>query len=206
MKKLAILAGALALGLGACGQNNGLNIGQGFSIGANLSSGSVNVKVVEVRDIKTNALRGYRSTYLLNEPLATFNALPQSVGFKIQSFTVEVLDNAGVRYAADQGKYQRSVSLVIKPGYTCALATATIDTCAPTDKQPANVATSLGSLTLVTDEIARTATGDCEAGTCPTLKLRVTFTGLDDAGRNQTVVSPDAVLAVRVTDITVVKE
>ncbi len=206
MKKLAILAGALALGLGACGQNNGLNIGQGFSIGANLSSGSVDVSIVEVQDTKTGAFKGYRSTYLLNEPVATFNALPQSVGFKIQTYTVEVIDNAGVRYAADQGKYLRSTSLVVKPGYTCASATATIDTCAPTDKQPANVATSLGSLTLVTDEIARTATGDCEAGSCPTLKLRVTFAGIDDAGRNQTIVASDADLAVRVTGRTVTKE
>ena len=205
MKMKTMMVGVLALGLAACNQG-GLNIGQGFGIDANLSGGSVKVAVTQVIDATTGAFKRYDSTYTLTEPTAIFNTSPQSVGLKLQGFTVEVLDNAGARYGDDQGKYQRSVSYVIQPGLICTTADTTLDSCAPTAKVASKVATSIGSLPLGTDRIAALITGDCETTGCPTLKLKVTFTGTDDAGRQQTLSVVSADLASSVTSVNVVKE
>ena len=205
MKMKGMMVGVVALGLAACNQG-GLNIGQGFSIDANLSGASVTVAVTQVVDAATGAFKRYDSTYTLTEPTAIFNASPQSVGLKVQGFTVEVLDNAGARYGDDQGKYQRSVSYVVQPGFTCATAATTLDNCAPSAKVASKVSTPIGSVPLVTDRIASLITSDCETTGCPTLKLKVTFTGTDDAGRSQTLTVASADLASSISSVAVVKE
>lgn len=207
MKRLMLTASVLVSGLAACGQNNGLTIGQGFGIDANLSGGNISVSVVQVVDTKTGVTKDYRSVYTLTQPIVTFNARPQSVGYQIQSYVVEVVDNAGVRYAADQGKYQRSTSQIVQPGFVCTQVPAsTLDGCAPNSKQAANVPTAVTNLVLVTDEIGRQVTGDCQFGVCPTLKLKVTFNGVDAAGRPQSLQLAGADLIVRVTSVSVIKE
>lgn len=209
MKRPTLMAGVLALGLASCAQNNnGLDIGQGFGMDANLAGADVSVAVIEVRSKASGALIGYRSTYTLTNPTITFNARPQSVGLQLQKATVEVLDNAGTRYDNDLGIYQRSASFVVKPGLVCSIAGTSIDACGPNNKIPSNVATVIGTaeLKLVTDEIAATVAGDCQSVGCPTLKLKVTFAGIDDAGRPQTVVVAGAMLGAHVTSRTVVQE
>jgi len=207
MKNLAIMAGVLALGLGACTQN-GVNIGQGFAIDANVAGADVAVAVVKVYDKTSGAFKGYRSTYTLTNPTVTFNAQPQSVGLNLQSATVEVLDNAGTRYDNDLGRYQRSVSAVVKPGFTCSTAGTAIESCDPNSKVPANVATILSStdVKLVTDEIASQVASDCSSVGCPTLKLKVTFTGVDTAGRAQSITVAGATLGASVTSVASVTE
>jgi hypothetical protein len=207
MKNLVIMAGVLALGLSACSQN-GVDIGQGFSIDVNVTGANVTVAVVEVKDKTSGALKGYRSTYTLTNPSIVFNALPQSVGLNIQSVTVEVLDNAGTRYDGDLGRYQRSVSLPVKSGFVCSTADTTVENCSPSNKQPASVATTFtnADVTLISDEIAAQITSDCQSTGCPTLKLRLAFTGVDSAGRAQTINVGGAGLGASVTSRTTVTE
>ncbi|WP_407570689.1 hypothetical protein [Deinococcus altitudinis] len=207
MKNLTIMVGIFALGLSACSQN-GVNIGQGFSMDANVTGANVSVAVVEVKDKTSGALKGYRSTYTLTNPGIVFNALPQSVGLNIQTVTVEVLDNAGIRYDGDLGRYQRSVSLPVKSGFTCSTADTTVENCSPSNKLPANVATTFTNtdVRLVTDEIASQIASDCQSSVCPTLKLKVTFAGVDSAGRAQAIIVAGASLGASVASRTTVTE
>lgn len=202
MKRIALLAGVLSLGLGACTQNNGLNIGQGFGIDANVVGGSVAVAIT-----KTTDASGITTTSALattTQPTVTFNARPQSVGFQLQKYTVEILDNAGVRYADDQGLYQLSASAIVQPGYLCSSVSSDnpvppLDQCAPSAKTAANVATPVSGLTFIDGAISRQIASDCAANQCPTLKMKVTFIGVDDAGRSQSIVVAGADLGARIT-------
>jgi hypothetical protein len=196
MKRLTLMAGVLALGLAGCAQNNGLNIGQGFGMDANVTG----AKVTLTRTPAT-ATAPATISILITQPTIIFNARPQSVGFELQKYTVEVLDNAGARYAADQGIFQRSVSSVISPGFVCVTAgtggTATpLEQCAPNAKSAANVATPIGSLSVITGAVADQIATDCQVTACPTLKLKITFSGVDDAGRSQNVVASGADLFI----------
>jgi len=199
MKRMALLAGVLSLGLGACTQNGGVNIGQGFSIDANVIGGSVAVAITRT----TNPSGGTTVSTLATttQPSITFNARPQSSGFQLQKYTVEILDNAGVRYADEEGLYQLSASAVIQPGYVCSAADAAtpLDQCAPSAKTAAAVATPVSGLTLIDGAISRQIASDCASNQCPTLKMKVTFMGVDDAGRAQSIVVAGADLGTRVT-------
>ncbi|GGQ98392.1 hypothetical protein [Deinococcus ruber] len=206
MKMKALMGAVLMLGLAACNSGGGLNIGQGFNIDANLTGASVRTAITQVVDSTTGAVKRYESTYTLTQPNAIFNVGPQSVGMTLQGFTVEVLDNAGTRYGDDQGKYQRSVSYVVQPGFICSTAGTTLDNCAPSAKVASKVATTIGSLPLVTDRIAALIVNDCETTGCPTLKLKVTFSGTDDAGRAQTLTVVSADLASSVSSFSTIKE
>jgi len=199
MKRIALFAGVLSLGLGACTQNGGVNIGQGFSVDANVVGGAVEVAVT-----RTTTPSGGTTVSTLattTQPTITFNARPQSVGFQLQKYTVEILDNAGVRYAEDQGLYQLSASAIIQPGFVCSTADAAtpVEQCAPSAKTAANVSTPVSGLTLIDGAVSRQIASDCASIGCPTLKMKVTFMGVDDSGRAQSIVVAGADLGTRVT-------
>ncbi|WP_310582532.1 hypothetical protein [Deinococcus sp.] len=177
MKKLAILAGALALGLGACGQNNGLNIGQGFDMAAEVVGAAVSVKITPA-----TATTGQITVATTKQPTIVFHARPQSMGFKLQSYTVQVLDKSGSSY---QSQYQRQLGAIVLPGFICSTSATTLDSCQANLKEASNVATPVNGVALVIDEISRQIAIDCAAGACPTLKMNVVFNGVDDAGHVQ---------------------
>ena len=195
MKRLTLTAGVLALGLAGC-SNNGLNIGQGFGMDANITGAKVTLTRVPA-----TATAPATVSLLITQPTIVFNARPQSVGFKLQKYTVEVLDNAGARYAADQGIFQRSASAVINPGFVCVAAgtggaATPLDQCAPNAKSAANVATPIGGLSVITGAVADQIANVCQSTACPTLKLKITFSGIDDAGRSQNVLASGADLFI----------
>jgi hypothetical protein len=200
MKKMAMLAGVLALGLGACNQNAGLNIGQGFGMDANVSGASVTVAITTTKNA-AGAVTGVSTLSTVKQPTVVFNARPQSVGFQITSYTVQALDQAGAPY---QGLYQRSASGIVAPGYVCSTidpnnAAPPLDQCAPQFKTASNVPTPINGLVLIVDRVAEQIAADCAAGQCPTLKLKITFNGVDDAGHSQSLVVAGADLSSSVT-------
>lgn len=199
MKKTAILAG-LALGLGACTQNTGLNIGQGFGMDANVSGASVSVAITTNKDA-SGTVTGVSTLATVKQPTVVFNARPQSVGFQLTSYTVQALDQAGAPY---QGLYKRSASGIVAPGYVCSSvdsknAAPPLDQCAPNAKTASNVATPINGLNLIMDKVAEQIAADCAAGQCPTLKLQITFNGIDDAGRSQNLVVSGADLSASIS-------
>ena len=194
MNRIVLMAGVMAVGLSACAQNGGVNIGQGFGMDANISGAKVSLTLTAATPTAPAKVQ-----ILITQPTVNFNARPQSVGLQLQKFTVEILDNAGTRYAADEGSYQRSASA--NPGYVCSVVDADnaappLAQCAPNDKTAANVPTAIGSLPIISAAVADQIASDCVTSSCPTLKMKVTFSGLDDAGRVQNIVVPGADLFV----------
>ncbi|ADV67320.1 hypothetical protein [Deinococcus maricopensis] len=208
MKKWMLPAlGALALT--ACTPGGGVNIGQGFAMDGSLAQAEIAVDLVYVLDSAGNVVDG-ETSYVVTQPVVTFNVKPQSVGLNLTSADVEILDESGNRYADIAGRYLRNYSARVPGGFTCGTSEADTDQCAPAQKTPIarayRPASQSGSLPLIGDEVGRRVAQDCFTGDCPTLKMRVIFNGTDEANRPQSVNVPAANLIVRVNSVTTKKE
>jgi hypothetical protein len=175
MKRLVMVAFLLTPVLEACG---GVNIGQGFAVETNITGAAVNVGA------KT-----------ITQPKVVFTAQPQSPGFTVQSYLVDIQDPSGNRYESVgiDGRSERSASYVIKAGVVCPAGSA--ESCLPSSKIGAAVSTDVGTVELVSEVVKNAVIKDC-AVSCPVLKMRVTFNGIDDTGRAQSVVVAAADLRI----------
>jgi hypothetical protein len=177
MKKTAILAGVLALGLGACTQNGGVYLGQGFDMSTEIVGASVAVTTTPA-----TATTAATAIAKVTQPTIVFHARPQSLGFKLQSYTVQVVDQAGAAYAS---QYKRQAGAIVLPGFVCSTAATTLSNCQANLKVAADVVTPVNGLVLIADDVAQQIAADCTSNRPTELRMNVSFYGVDDSGRDR---------------------
>lgn len=195
-------AGLTSLMLASCAGNgqNGVPLGQVLSMVPGATGGEVAIDVVRIVDKNQNFKRS-ESAFTTTQPSLSFSVTPQSLGFTLSSLLVEVQDSAGVRYAGAGGRYEFAANARISGGFVCPDGT---DKCAYTLKTPVARSVAIPSLSVISNEVGSQLTRDCEVGDCPVLKMKlnITFKGVDDLGRSQSLTLNAASLDVRINSNT----
>ncbi|PNY82388.1 hypothetical protein CVO96_14415 [Deinococcus koreensis] len=148
----------------------------------------------------TGELKSIDSVFQLVQPNLSFATAAGSVGARLVSADVTILDESGNRYGDVSGQYTQSIGARLLQGFACAdekgvpNASADPESCVFAQRiqysrqQIFPGANNASAVQLLTPRIGEVATGDCIAGPCPAnLSMNVTFHLVDDLQRNQTI-------------------